>query len=307
MGVFKGLSRSEVFLTDYNSQKKWNVSGSNLGDFGIQYMRAYSGSTMFSNTLYQNYYSGSLQDGSFQGSSDFYRQTTLSVPGTRHLPEIPYSPEPTASVIVMAFPLNLTGTHLEEGSISLGPKQDGVNYVEDDYTVLETDLKDPYYFENLRLQDCWDKEGALYMKGYGGEYKYQEGFEYPVPDTDSKKKPIGDVIYSHGLVIITDPFWATMFRPFGGKQTGILERVSWTSNVPIYTYNIGCSVKDHEFNFSYNPTAKHLNGDKDFTPYITSVGLYNRSGEMVAVAKLSKPIRKLDNIDMTFNVRIDIS
>ena len=43
-----------------------------------------------------------------------------------------------------------------------------------------------------------------------------------------------------------------------------------------------------------------------FTPYITSIGLYNDSNELIAVAKTNKPIPKSTHADMTFEVKIDI-
>jgi len=43
----------------------------------------------------------------------------------------------------------------------------------------------------------------------------------------------------------------------------------------------------------------------EFTPYITSIGLYNDANELLAVAKLSRPIKKSIDLDMTFIVKLD--
>ena len=40
-------------------------------------------------------------------------------------------------------------------------------------------------------------------------------------------------------------------------------------------------------------------------PYITTIGLYDDKAQMLAVAKLSTPVQKLDDVDMNFFVRWD--
>jgi len=43
----------------------------------------------------------------------------------------------------------------------------------------------------------------------------------------------------------------------------------------------------------------------DFRPYITSVGLYNDGGELVAIGKLGSPLKKRRDVDVTVDVRLD--
>ena len=43
-----------------------------------------------------------------------------------------------------------------------------------------------------------------------------------------------------------------------------------------------------------------------FAPYITTIGLYNDSGELLAIGKLAQPIKKRDDVDMNFLIRIDL-
>ena len=117
----------------------------------------------------------------------------------------------------------------------------------------------------------------------------------------SGSTPVGDVIYDKGLLIVTEE---TVVEKFKVARD---EYIEYRSELPIYTCNVNCSVKDLEFNYTNNPTvSKELFGNPDFTPYVTSVGLYNNNHELVAVAKLSKPVKKASNVDTTFNVRIDI-
>ena len=42
------------------------------------------------------------------------------------------------------------------------------------------------------------------------------------------------------------------------------------------------------------------------TPYITAVGLYDNNNDLMAVAKLARPLKKITGLPMTFKVQIDI-
>jgi len=73
-----------------------------------------------------------------------------------------------------------------------------------------------------------------------------------------------------------------------------------------------CRAKHNEFNYSSNPT--YLNGSqirvKNETTdipisYITSIGLYSGDNELLAVGKFSEPVRKDNNIELTFRARLD--
>ena len=73
-----------------------------------------------------------------------------------------------------------------------------------------------------------------------------------------------------------------------------------------------CRVNHNEFNYSSNPT--YVSGSKlrvknNITDlplsYITTVGLYSPDNELLAVAKLSEPIRKDPNTELTLRVRLD--
>ena len=83
----------------------------------------------------------------------------------------------------------------------------------------------------------------------------------------------------------------------------------------IYENEVRCIIKESEFNLSYNPTlvtGSYASGSLrdfatgyDFTPYVTTIGLYNTNNELLMVAKLGKPIMISPDTDMTFIVRYD--
>jgi hypothetical protein len=79
---------------------------------------------------------------------------------------------------------------------------------------------------------------------------------------------------------------------------------------------IFCRATADEFNYSTNPTFTDNNGrirvidpsQEDYQrsfAFITTVGLHDEAGNLLAVAKLSRPIEKNDEKDLTVRVRLD--
>ena len=90
--------------------------------------------------------------------------------------------------------------------------------------------------------------------------------------------------------------------------------VSFQSNLTIYEHQYRCSISENEFLFSLNPTL--LSGSTNevlynfvtgsyFSPYITTVGLYNDNQELLAVAKLSRPLVKDFTKELLVRVKLD--
>ena len=102
------------------------------------------------------------------------------------------------------------------------------------------------------------------------------------------------------------------------QNTNGLFKVRKTEFVPARHYFV--RVKNRDFNYSNNPTYVfdgtednvHARGTirwSDFVTdprtYVTSVGLYNDSNELVAVAKLSRPALKSFDNELLVKVRLD--
>ena len=73
-----------------------------------------------------------------------------------------------------------------------------------------------------------------------------------------------------------------------------------------------CRVNHNEFNYSSNPT--YVSGSKirvktnstdNPVSYITTVGLYSDNNELMAVAKLSEPLKKSPDTEFTIRARLD--
>lgn len=120
-----------------------------------------------------------------------------------------------------------------------------------------------------------------------------------------------------------------------------ITKIKFKNNHVVYENFIKCTVKDYEFNLSYNPTllsgsqtllfaySSSADGDvfyevtgskyfgvlKDFTtgsisgsefsPYVTTVGLYNDAGDLLAIGKMAAPMPLSTNTDVTFLVKWD--
>jgi len=83
----------------------------------------------------------------------------------------------------------------------------------------------------------------------------------------------------------------------------------------VYEKIIKCTVKDYEFNLSYNPSLlisgssskiKDFATGSDFHPFVTTIGLYNESNDLVAVAKFGQPIPVSQDTDTTYLLRFDL-
>lgn len=98
-------------------------------------------------------------------------------------------------------------------------------------------------------------------------------------------------------------------------------QLSFKNEHIIYENEVRCVIKESEFNLSYNPTlvsgsyasgslkyfatGSILPSGSYFTPYVTTLGLYNDNNELLAVAKFSKPMLISPDTDMTFVVKYD--
>lgn len=130
---------------------------------------------------------------------------------------------------------------------------------------------------------------------------------------------VGYTFYKKGLIVVSDPRpkyqncflgdgnWDYTNRPF---------EFEYRSTKDIEQQSILCEIGRGEFNVSTNNTLRKSGDDtnnslkdfvtgSDFRPYITQVGLYNDSGELLAIGKLGSPLKKRQDVDVTIDVRLD--
>jgi len=92
-----------------------------------------------------------------------------------------------------------------------------------------------------------------------------------------------------------------------------IHNIQFNNTTEINSQVYFCRAPHNKFNYSNNPTylssssIRVKNNNKDNPPiaYITTIGLYNSSNELLAVAKLSEPLRKDPTNELTLRVRLD--
>ena len=90
--------------------------------------------------------------------------------------------------------------------------------------------------------------------------------------------------------------------------------ISFMSSYRIYENQYKCAIRENEFNYTQNPSARSGSGEfyysfvtgSYFSPYVTTIGLYNDNKELLVVGKLSQPIPISLDTDTTFIVNFDI-
>ena len=119
---------------------------------------------------------------------------------------------------------------------------------------------------------------------------------------------VGNVFTKQGIIVFSSPDYRVndlIKTPF---------TASYRSTVTINEFSTVAKLDAGDFNMSTNVT---LTKDDDstyypfvsgstFAPYITTIGLYNDFGELLAIAKLAQPIKKRNDVDMNFLIRMDL-
>jgi hypothetical protein len=163
---------------------------------------------------------------------------------------------------------------------------------------------------------------------------------YTSSATPNSTSGVGHIYYQAGIAVLTASIFGGMsgFSPGGFGHPGAVYDTSsvdaMLSGAHITAscdglrnrwYNIQynnttelnstiyfCRANHNDFNYSTNPT--YLTGSKirvktntfDMpVSYITTVGLYSADNELLAVAKVSEPIKKQPDTELTLRVRLD--
>ena len=147
---------------------------------------------------------------------------------------------------------------------------------------------------------------------------------------------MGNAFYEHGMVTLTNNH---LIKYFSGSLHHGTANIGNSGNIwdgngqalfsnkfslkfkntrELYEQRILCKAKASDFNLSTNPTLRKTTSTcedilsvqeladfatkPEFNPYITTIGLYDNFGRLLAIAK---PVPKLKNVDMTFVVKFD--
>ena len=140
----------------------------------------------------------------------------------------------------------------------------------------------------------------------------------------------GILTYQHGIAVLTTDVSSGSFYgtasygvdAYGGNDTAFITNFitspnvtcSFSSSYTIFETQYKCTVNSSEFNFSLNPSL--ISGSTEgilydfatgsyFNPYVTTVGLYNERQDLIAVAKLAKPLPLSSTTDTNILINID--
>ena len=321
MSVYKPFTTSDVILTPFEVNKSFSFQGSTaLTGSGIDRFIGkniptplfISGSSPTGQIQSQNeflvyrsirelYYSNFLEgeDGSPAGTASFNVDGTITGPfyTPNYYNYLPNTLDanrffPTSSnseVGIISIPSNLFGESIKPGSFNL--EADGDTFTD-------------------------DGEGNIFQ---------------------NSTTKVGDIIYQHGMIILTAASSSnettglvfgsglygtgsygtnTLNGELGDIVSGSNITCSFESTITIYESQYKCTIRENEFNFTQNPTIVSSSSNSGiisdfatgsyFSPYITTVGLYNNDKELVAVGKLAQPLPLSPTTDVNIIINLDL-
>ena len=118
---------------------------------------------------------------------------------------------------------------------------------------------------------------------------------------------------STGLNQITSSRVDNYNKLFNAIQSGSLTgSFSLKSSETVSSRYFFTRVKNSEFNYTTNPSIIDANGNLLYTTlinnpqsYVTTIGMYNDNNELLAVAKLSKPLTKDFTKEALIRIKLD--
>ena len=161
----------------------------------------------------------------------------------------------------------------------------------------------------------------------------------PMSESINNSPYIGNLFYQNGLATITHPnHYDILAKPTYGiaantatntvgdgmvigsnfivSGDGYLNKIKFQGTHLIYEHEYQCTAEENEFNVPTNITARKdqisnnveledFTTSSIFSPYVTTIGLYNDIGDLLVVGKLGQPIRMSNETDTTFVLRWD--
>jgi len=120
---------------------------------------------------------------------------------------------------------------------------------------------------------------------------------------------VGNVFYEDGIIVyspLQNELISGSYRvkdtSFSYKSSLDIQQQKYYINIPMEKYNTSTNASLYD-----GITLRSFATGSDFTPYITSIGLYDSKYNLVAVAKLGSPIAKRNDINLNIEIKFDIS
>jgi len=182
-------------------------------------------------------------------------------------------------ILILSSPLDLEGTDLSEISYGNVFYSDGIIVI----TATNDVSLDTFEIEYRATQTIHETE--ILIEAKAGEFNY------------SQNPSAVNVTLSGSYDFVT-----TAIPNVSPAKTVKIKEIQDISLRTSYSGTIGSvtgSWDDYSNLGSSDPTGSYL------APYITTIGIYDKDGDMVAVAKLPQPIKNLPDYDVNFIVRFD--
>lgn len=295
MSVFKSLTTSDVILTPFKVNKSFSFQGASAitaSNVGIDRFR---GANI-------PYVSGSSTTGQITTQSQALIYNSIKqLYYTNYLSGSNGSPALTSSIQI--------------DGVRAG--QNGVQPSYENY-LPNTLLADRYFptasNDIIGVMSIPSNVFGEYIKP--GTFSYKNSVATYTDNSEggliSGSTKVGDIIYEHGMVIMTEND-STRTSRFVNDSSIIL---SFQSTMTIYESQYKCTFSPNEYTYTQNPSA--ISGSANsgvvydfltgsyFQPYVTTVGLYNNANQLVAVGKLSQPLQSSNVTDTTILVNLDL-
>ena len=118
---------------------------------------------------------------------------------------------------------------------------------------------------------------------------------------------------SYGTGSVFQVLTASTVNDFCDGLRNRLVNVEFNNTTELNSTIYFCRANTGDYNYSANPTYLsaskiRVKGDNPFAQpvsYITAIGLYSPNNELLAVAKLSEPLKKTPSNELTLRVRLD--
>jgi len=123
----------------------------------------------------------------------------------------------------------------------------------------------------------------------------------------SSREICGQIFYPHGILVLTT---------YPDIEDFILESnvtCSFSSSLTIWETQYKCTIRENEYTLTQNPSALSdsegnmysFTTSSYFSPYVTTVGLYDDEQNLLAIGKLSQPLPTSPTTDTTIIINID--
>ncbi len=190
----------------------------------------------------------------------------------------------------------------------------------------------------LTLADASASEVGGTTNTLGGDYGVLHQYNADGTYGDGTANGLGVIFYQAGIAVLTASIWANSVLPAHDFQTDTngttysvsasmmtssisgncdalrrrISNISFNNSTEINSTIYFCRLPVNKFNYSSNPTyvsgskirVKNVASDLPIS-YVTTIGLYNARNELLATAKLSEPLKKTPQNELTIRVRLD--